>query len=296
MLAPQNNHPHPPHPWDFPTALVFAVVHFGALLAPWTFSWSGLFLALALYILTAGSVTLGYHRLLTHRSFKTSRSLEYVVTFFAVLAGQGGPITWTAVHRLHHKHSDHEGDPHNASRGFWWAHLGWMLVHPPRKMDPMLRERLTPRLSADPVHRFLDKNFLLLVILFSIVLYCLGGLSWLVYGVFVRLTLVYHATWLINSAGHMFGYRSHDTDDLSTNCWWAALLTFGEGWHNNHHRFPYSARQGLKWWELDMTWLVLLALKRGGLVWELKTPKGLPASKAKALDAPDSEPVPALRP
>ncbi|MGE0491929.1 MAG: acyl-CoA desaturase [Vulcanimicrobiota bacterium] len=266
-------HPHPPHPWDPAAAAILLMVHLGCLLAPFTFSWSGLGVCILLYWLTAMGVTLGYHRLLTHRSFKTFRPLEYFITFWALQACQGGPATWAAVHRLHHKHSDEEGDPHGADVGFWWSHLGWMLVRPPCATDPSIKSRMAPDLLKDPVYRFADKYYLALVILFGVFLLSVGGLSWLVYGMFLRLTLVYHATWLVNSASHKYGYRSYPTNDLSTNCWWVALVSFGEGWHNNHHAFPHSARHGLRWWEFDATYAAILLMERVGLAWNVRRPK-----------------------
>ncbi len=266
-------HPHVPHPWDWATALILGLVHLGALAAPWTFSWSGLAVGFVLYVLTAGSITLGYHRLLTHRSYKTPRWVECLLALLASQACQGGPVRWTAVHRLHHKHADQEGDPHGANQGFWWAHVGWMLTQPPHKLDPHLTQRFAPDLYSDPFHQFLERHFLKFVVLVGFLLLGLGGVSWLVYGMFVRLVAVYHATWLVNSAAHMFGYRSHKTRDLSTNCWWVALVTFGEGWHNNHHAFPHSARHGLAWWELDLTWATITAMEKLGLAWDIKLPK-----------------------
>ncbi|MBI3928429.1 MAG: fatty acid desaturase [Armatimonadetes bacterium] len=259
-----------PHPWDWPTAAVLGTVHSGALLAPFFFDWSAILVALVLYAVTSMGITLGYHRLLTHRSYKTVPFLEYFFTFWASQAGQGGPISWTAVHRLHHKRSDQEGDPHGAHRGFWWSHMGWMLTRPPHKLDPQLKTRLAPDLEADPVHCFLDRNWLLFIVGMGFLLLQLGGWSWVIWGMFVRLVLVYHATWLVNSAAHKFGYRTHATRDLSTNCWWVAAVTFGEGWHNNHHAFPYSARHGLAPWEFDLSWGVIRLLERFGLAWDLK--------------------------
>lgn len=274
LVFPPDSHLAPPHVWDVPTFLVMIPVHLGALLAPWTFSWSGLWVGVAMYIVTAGGITIGFHRLLTHRSYKTSKWLEYVFTLCGTLACQGGPISWTVVHRLHHKHSDDAGDPHSARTGFWWSHMGWMFVNIPRKVSQEVRERITPDLMKDPVHRTIDRHMLTIAVMSGALLFHFGGWSWLVYGMFLRLTLVYHATWLVNSAAHKFGYRTHATRDLSTNCWWVALLTFGEGWHNNHHAFPRSARHGLGWWELDLTFLVISGLEKLGLVWDVHLPKG----------------------
>lgn len=260
----------PPHPWDWPTAIVLWSVHVGALFAPFTFSWSGLAVCLLLYPMTAMGITLAYHRLLTHRSYKCPKWFEYLITFIGGQACQGGPIGWVAVHRLHHGHSDRPGDPHSAAKGFWWAHMGWMLSKPPHKMDAQLRTRMARDLESDPVMRFIEKTYILCAIGLGFVLLKLGGWSWVVWGMFVRLVIVYHVTWLVNSAAHTFGYRLHKTNDRSTNCWWVALLTFGEGWHNNHHAFPASSRHGLKPWEVDVSYLMLLLWKKLGLVWDLK--------------------------
>lgn len=260
----------PPHPWDWPTAIVLWSVHIGALFAPFFFSWSAVAVCLVFYVLSAMGITFAYHRMLTHRSFKCPKWFEYLATCFGAMACQGGPIAWVAVHRLHHGHADRDGDPHGTDKGFWWAHMGWMLSKPPHKLDPTMRTRMARDLESDPVYRWIDRGYILGAVGLGFVLLKLGGWPWVVWGMFVRLTLVYHATWLVNSAAHTFGYRLHKTPDRSTNCWWVALLTFGEGWHNNHHAYPASARHGLKFWEVDMTYQLIKALEKAGLVWDLK--------------------------
>lgn len=174
----------------------------------------------------------------------------------------------------HHRRSDQEGDHHGAHEGFWWSHVGWLLMTSPRKMDPEIRQKMARDLQADPIPCFLDKNWLLFLVGPGFVLYSLGGWSWVIWDMLVRMTLVYHATWLVNSAAHKFGYRSRETRDLSTNCWWVAGLTFGEGWHNNHHAFPYSARHGLSRWEIDPTWITIRGLEEVGLAWDIKVARG----------------------
>lgn len=270
--TPEDVEEGPPHPWDWPTALLLAVVHLGALAGPFFFTWSALAVCLSLYVLTGLGITLGYHRLLTHRSFKCSRALEYGLAFLGSQACQGGPPAWVAVHRLHHAHADREGDPHDIRRGFWWAHVGWILCCPPHKLDPAVRDRVARDLQADGFHRFLDRMFIPNAVLSGYLLSLLGGWPWVVWGMFVRLTLVFHMTWLVNSAGHSFGYRSHQTRDNSTNCWWVALLSLGEGWHNNHHAYPASARHGLARWEVDPTYALLTVLRRSGLIWDVQLP------------------------
>lgn len=280
----------PPHPWDYRTILVLLVVHLGALWAPFTFSWSGLLVGLVLYAATAMGITLGYHRLLTHQSYRARPWLARLIVFLASQSAQAGPAVWVAIHRQHHANSDRDDDPHDASQGFWWSHLGWMLKLTPRRLDDSFTRRLARDVLEDPFYAFLDRFFMPLCGVTAALLYLLGGWSWLVWGMFVRIAAVFHATWLVNSAAHRYGYRSYPTADLSTNCWWVALLTFGEGWHNNHHAFPRSARHGLAWWEIDLSWLVLSGLARLGLVEKVQLPRIPPHPPAKARPGGHHEP------
>lgn len=247
------------------TIFFMALVHLGALCAliPGTFSWSGLAVGGVLFWMTGGlGITLGWHRLLTHRSFQLPKFLEYFFAFCGALACEGGVIEWVGLHRNHHLHSDHELDQHNSRRGFWWSHMGWMLSEIPAKSEI---DRLTKDINQDPFYRFLDDHFILIQVAFGLVLFAIGGWSWVIWGIFVRLVAVYHVTWFVNSATHQFGYRTFESDDYSTNCWWVALLAFGEGWHNNHHTYPHSARHGLQWWEFDLTWQTIRLLQALGL-------------------------------
>lgn len=262
----------PPHPWDPRTIFVLVSVHLCALAAPFFFSWSALVMALFLYVLTAGGITAGYHRLLTHQSYKAPRWLAYIIVTCAALSAQAGPAVWVAIHRHHHAHSDHEDDPHDASRGFWWSHMGWMLQLSPRRLDEDFTRLRARDVLSDPYYAFLDRAFFPLSVVSVILLYAIGGWPWLFWAGFVRIAAVFHATWLVNSASHRYGYRTFATGDLSTNCWWVALLTLGEGWHNNHHAFPRSARHGLKWYEFDATWAFLSFLERRGLIQKVQLP------------------------
>jgi fatty-acid desaturase len=260
----------PPLAW--PIILFMGAIHVGALFAfvPGTFSWGAVGVALFLHWVTGGlGITLGWHRLVTHRSFQTPKWLEYFFVFCGSLACEGGVIEWVGLHRHHHVHSDEAVDHHNSNLGFWWSHMGWMLHKVPAKSEV---ERLTKDISDDPVYKFLDDYFLLVQFALGVVLYFLGGWPFVVWGIFVRLVLVYHCTWFVNSATHKFGYQSHESGDRSTNCWWVALLTYGEGWHNNHHAYQYSARHGLKWWEIDMTWMTIQLLQTLGLASKVKLP------------------------
>jgi stearoyl-CoA desaturase (delta-9 desaturase) len=259
---------------EWPIVLFMVVVHLGALFAllPSNFSWAAVGVALFLHWLTGGvGITLGWHRLATHRSFQTPKWLEYFLVFCGTLACQMGPIEWVGLHRHHHVHSDQELDQHNSGRGFWWSHMGWMLYEVPAKREI---GRYTKDIANDPVYLFFGKYFLPIQIILAVLLYLIGGWPFVVWGVFVRLVLVYHCTWFVNSATHQFGYRTHDSGDRSTNCWWVALLTYGEGWHNNHHAFPHSARHGMQWWEIDSTWMMIRSLQLLGLARKVRLVEG----------------------
>lgn len=258
----------PPMEWYTTTFLI--TIHLLALLAflPSNFSWGAVGFTIFLHWVTAClGVTLGWHRLLTHRSFQTPKWLEYILVFCGTLSLQGGPIWWVGLHRHHHKFSDQPVDHHDANKGFWWSHMEWMFHIVPAESEI---PRFTKDIADDRFYQFLDKHFFLIQVAFAGIIFLIGGWSYLVWGVFLRLVLVYHTTWLVNSATHKFGYRTYESSDRSTNCWWVALISYGEGWHNNHHSFQYSARHGLKWWEVDITWMMIRILKFFGLAWNIK--------------------------
>jgi stearoyl-CoA desaturase (delta-9 desaturase) len=280
-------------------------LHAGALLAfvPAYFTWQALAVCVFLHWFTGGiGICMCYHRLLTHRSFATRPAwLEYVLTAIGCAASEGGAIGWVADHRRHHAHSDDEIlDTHSPRRSFAWAHmLWWMTPDITADHTPEYLERWAPDLMKDPAQVWLDKYHFIFPIALGVALYALGGMPWLVWGCFVRSVLVLHATWLINSATHVWGYRSHETRDDSTNLWWVAMLTYGEGWHNNHHAFQTSARHGLRWWEIDMTYIAVRLMSLVGMAYAVKLPK-VPQtvatsakiyrkSKALAREQPDDE-------
>ncbi|MGL5921750.1 acyl-CoA desaturase [Chroococcidiopsis sp.] len=252
----------------------FAAVHAIALLAPWFFSWSALGVAVFLHWLFGSiGICLGYHRLLTHRSLQVPKGLEYAIALIGSLALQGGPLFWVAGHRRHHTYTeDIDKDPYSAKRGFWWSHMGWLLYKRPEFFEYESNRKFAPDLAKDGFYRWLDRYYLLLQIPLGVGLYLLGGWSFVIYGLFLRAVLLWHSTWLINSASHITGYRSHDSDDNSRNLWWAAILTYGEGWHNNHHAYPNVAKAGWKWWEIDPTWWTILILKQMGLARKIILP------------------------
>jgi len=258
---------------EWPASLFIVGIHIAALAAFFTYNWPAFGVCIILHWVTGGlGITLGYHRLLTHRSFKVPKLLEYFLAFIGSLACQSGPITWVVVHRIHHAESDDEWDPHSPVQGFFWAHMGWCLSQNKMIDDPAIKAKYAPDLVRDPVHRFLNQYNILGTLLLAAGLYAWGGWPFVVWGVFVRLVLVYHCTWLVNSAAHIWGYQTYFTGDQSTNLWWVALMSYGEGWHNNHHAFQYSARHGLKWWEFDSTYLMIKLLKVLGLATAVKTP------------------------
>lgn len=267
-------------PWtlNWPTILFFAAVHGLALLTPWFFSWSALALTLFLHWLFGSiGICLGYHRLLSHRSFKVPRWLEYLIAIIGALALQGGPIFWTAGHRLHHAHTeDEDQDPYSARRGFWWSHMLWMVYYRPEVFEYDRYQQFAPDLARQPFYRWLDHYFLLLQLPLALLLYAWGGWSFIVYGFALRVVLLWHSTWLINSVTHMWGYRTFPSSDNSRNLWWAAILTYGEGWHNNHHAYPQVAKAGWRWWELDVTWWAIWVLKTVGLARKVSMPPAQP--------------------
>ena len=210
----------------------FIFLHLGALLAllPSTFSWSAVGLCVFMYWLTASvGICFGFHRYLTHRGMIMPKWLDYFIVFCGTLACQNGPLKWVGHHRQHHQFSDTKKDPHDANRGFWWSHLGWML-YTQDSDEAKTIEQYTKDINQDKFYQFLDKYFIYIQVGLAIDFCLLGGISWVVWGIFVRLVLVYHVTWFVNSACHMWGYKNYNIkNDLSTNCWWSALLSFGEG-------------------------------------------------------------------
>jgi len=259
---------------DYVAGTVIAVIHIGALgiLVPALFSWSAVAVAVGLYLATGMGITLGYHRLLTHRSFEVWKPLEYAIAIVGALALQGGPIDWVATHRAHHAHSDKDGDPHDAHRGMPWAHLEWMFRTNAYRVAPSARPRWAPDLIKSPFYRALEQYNVFAQLALAVVLFLIGGWSWVLWGIFARLVFTYHCTWLVNSASHAVGYRTFKTGDRSTNNWWVGILALGEGWHNNHHAFPFSARHGLRWFEFDATWLTIRLLRALRLARNVRIP------------------------
>jgi len=215
-------------------------------------------------------IGIGFHRLLTHRGFKTPKPLEYFLILCGLLALEGGAINWVVTHRIHHSKTDVPGDPHTPRDGRWWAHMGWILRGTAQQHEDSVMRRYAPDLMKDPVHVWMNRLYFVPLIISGAVLFAVGGWTMLLWGVFLRVTIGLHATWFVNSATHMWGTRRFDTTDDSTNSWWVALLTFGEGWHNNHHAYPRSARHGLRWYELDLNWWGIRVLQALGLIKDIR--------------------------
>lgn len=247
--------------------------HLIAILGIFTFSWKALAICLLLHFVTGClGITLCFHRLLTHRSFKVPKWLEYFLSLCGSLALQGGPITWVAVHRQHHLHSDNDLDPHSPKHGFFWSHMEWTLrkVRGVETIDD--KRKLAPDLANEFFYMATEGFGPLLNLGLGYLLYFLGGWSFVIWGIFVRLVLVYHSTWLVNSASHIWGYQSFKSNDTSRNNWFVALIAYGEGWHNNHHAFQTSAIHGLKHNEFDPTYFIISLFKKLGLATDIKVP------------------------
>ena len=257
---------------NWPTTIAMVVFHVGAVAALFMFSWEALFITLFLWWVSGSlGIGMGYHRLLTHRGFKTPKAVEYFLTFCGLLALEAGPIAWVVTHRIHHAHTEVPGlDPHTPRDGRWWAHVGWILRGTAQQHDEVTLRRYVPDLLKDPVHVWLSKWFFVPVVALGVLLLVFGGWSVFFWGMFLRTTFGLHATWLVNSATHLWGSKRYKTEDDSTNNWIIAILTFGEGWHNNHHAHPRAARHGYNWYEIDVNWYGIRTLQLLGLARDIK--------------------------
>lgn len=278
-----------------------AVLHLLALTAlfPYFFSWIGLAtMILGVHVFGQG-ITIGYHRLLTHRSFKTPRWVEYTFAVLGICCLEDSPVRWVAIHRIHHVHSDHQPDPHSPLVNFLWSHMGWLMVKNRDTHSFSAIEKFSKDLLRDPFYMFLEKRpfthvyiALLQIPLFFLFGFVIGwvgwgqtaalqlGLSMVVWGVYVRIIAVWHITWSVNSLSHMFGYQNYNTDEHSRNNWLVALITVGEGWHNNHHEDPSTACLQHRWWEIDISYYEIKLLEKLGLASDVIEPRHLRHAKA----------------
>ncbi len=284
----------------WPYVGVLVAIHVIALYAliPWFFSWSGVILAIAGHFLFGMlGITIGYHRLLTHRGFTCPKWLEHSLAILGICNLQDSPARWVAIHRMHHQHSDHQPDPHSPLASFLWGHVGWVVCRHKDLDRTSHYERYVRDLLRDPFYLKLERrgswflvfaaHALSIILAGGVVGYLTGGTwlaalqlaaSWGVWAVAVRTVFVLHGTWAVNSLSHVFGYRNYETRDESTNNWLVALFSHGEGWHNNHHAEPRAASHGHHWYEFDMSWWIIRGLESVGLAKNVVRPK----AKAKA--------------
>jgi len=265
------------------TAVFMIAFHAGAIAALFMFSWKAVACFAVLWFL-AYNIGIGmcYHRLLTHRGYRVPRWIEYCMTVCATLALEGGPIFWVSLHRVHHQLSDREGDPHTPHDGGWWAHAGWIMAGESLHAQTAPLARYVPDLTRDRFYVWLSKYHWVSLVVAGLICYAVAGVPGLMWGIFLRTTIGLHCTWLVNSATHMWGSRRFQTRDDSRNSWWVALLTGGEGWHNNHHAHPVSARHGLAWYEMDVNYYLIWALRKVGLAQEVKVAQFDPANPKAA--------------
>jgi stearoyl-CoA desaturase (delta-9 desaturase) len=293
--------------WPYATAVVAYHLLLPLAFVPWLFSWTGLLLIpLGNYVFCSLGIGAGYHRLLTHRSYRCPKWLEHTLAVLGVCSLQDAPARWVMIHRVHHQHSDRQGDPHSPLVSWFWGHVGWVLVENRQLSQAATYERYARDVLQDRFYLWLERGhawlwvYIAHVWLFYLAGFAIGwattgrllggvqfGSSLLLYGVVYRTVYAWHVTWGVNSASHLWGYRNYETDENSRNNWLFALATNGDGWHNNHHAYPRSAAHGFhRWWELDVTYLTLRMLKAMGLVWDLVPPKGASRSAQQRAPAP----------
>ena len=256
------------------------------------FSWWGmLWLPIGNYLFTSLGIGAGYHRLLTHRGFKCPKWFEYTLAVMGVCSLQDSPCRWVLVHRVHHQHSDHQSDPHTPKVSAFWAHVGWMFIDNQELSTAGAYDKYVRDLMRDPFYLWLQRgiNWIWVYVVHALAIWGLGflvgylaygtseqtiqmGMRFLIWGVILRTIFTWHVTWGINSFSHMWGYKNYDTREDSRNNWLFALLTNGEGWHNNHHADPRSARHGHRWWEIDITWMSLRFFEKIGIIRDLVPP------------------------
>jgi stearoyl-CoA desaturase (delta-9 desaturase) len=281
--------PRPKSEWRDPddklnvvSSLTFFALHLLPLLAIFTgVSRTAVILAIVTYTTRMFFITAGYHRYFSHKSYKLNRVNQFLLAFGGTMASQKGPLWWAAHHRNHHRFSDTERDVHSPKRGFWWSHVGWILCDKYNQADlTQIRD-----FEKYPELRFINKHDWIGPWVLGATCYLIGGWSGLLIGFFASTVLLWHTTFTVNSVAHVMGRRAYETTDTSRNTLLVALATGGEGWHNNHHRYPWSARQGFRWWQIDMTYYVLRALSWIGIVRDLRPVPPAVIEEARAAKA-----------
>jgi len=283
-------------PLNWPYVVTFIVIHLALLLAciPWLFTWTAMITMIVGVHVFGQSITLCYHRLLTHRSLRVPQWLEHFFVLLSLCCLQDTPAQWVATHRYHHQHSDQEKDPHSPRVTFWWSHIGWLMQYANTTHNSDVLRKYAPDILNDRFYMKLEKGrrwmwvYVAHAALFFVAGFVVGlvldgtavaalrsGLSMVVWGVLVRTVVVWHITWSVNSLSHLFGYANYHTEDDSRNNWLVALLSVGEGWHNNHHHDPASASNHHRWWEFDLTYWEICLLARLGLATDVIRPRHL---------------------
>ncbi|XP_022143593.1 palmitoyl-monogalactosyldiacylglycerol delta-7 desaturase, chloroplastic-like [Momordica charantia] len=278
---------------DINFAISFALFHLPCIFAPFYFNWTAFWISFVLGHSTGIAISVSYHRNLAHRSFKLPKWLEYLLAYWAAHALQGDPIDWVSTHRCHHQYVDSERDPHSPIYGFWFSHLIWLFdsYNLTRKVCPNYFNNFqkTERtvftfflkhgnpsnvndLEKQAFYRFMRRTYFLHPIVLGIFLYAVGGIPFIIWGMCMRVVLLLHVTSMVNSVCHIWGKQPWNTGDLSKNNWFVAILTYGEGWHNNHHAFEYSARHGHRWWQIDFGWYLIMFLEAIGMATDVKLP------------------------
>lgn len=273
------------------TVIPIIIIHILAVWSLFTFSWSNLLAFVVVWWLIGSvGIGLGFHRQLTHRGFQTPDWLKDIFAIFGSMALQGSPIDWVTTHRLHHAFTETEKDPHSPRHGKYWSHVGWVAVGTSQENSPEVEKRYVPDLLKDKSIVLISKYWYVPTIVAGIICGFIGGWTMVLWGVFLPVTLNWHFTWFVNSVTHVWGSRRFETTDDSTNNWWVAALTWGEGWHNNHHAHPTSVRHGLTWREFDINWIQIKFLEKLGLAWNLKE-FNLKEHESKTLETLESQTV-----
>jgi fatty-acid desaturase len=250
-----------------------SLVHVGALAAIPFYNFANLMTVIVgVFLLAPLAINLGFHRLIAHRAFKAPQWFTRFVATFGAMMGGGAPIHWAASHRIHHQFSDNDGDPHDSRKGFWYAHVLHLFETTEEESGGDNIKKYASDLLADPYMVWLNDKWMWFALAALPVFYFMGGWSMVLWGGFMRLTVMWHVMWLVNSATHMWGYRSYNSKDNTRNNWWVGILAAGEGWHNNHHAFPSCAAHGRKWYEVDLTYYMICILEKLGIAKNVKHP------------------------
>ena len=264
----------PRHTWNTTNLFWILLVHTLALIAFPFFTWGAFGVAAAgVFLLAPLGINIGYHRLLTHKSFSAPNWFRNTLITLGTLSAAGPPIYWAAMHRVHHRFSDTESDPHDSTRGFWYSHVLHLFVLDAHEAGQDHLSTYAPDLIREPYLRFLNSHGTWVAVTTLPLLYWGGGWSWVFWGGFFRIAATWNIMWFVNSASHMWGYRNFNTKDKTVNCWWVGLLASGEGWHNNHHALPSCAAHGHRWWELDLSFLFIRTFELIGRARDVKRPK-----------------------